>query len=261
MAYDSKSLHSVMSLLYAHDDEADEFDKPMPWDRPMPEKVYDLYLSVQDSERLKDVFEGHYPQHLDYYDPMNDPEHQRLHELGIGDLVTRKPVLVTHDGYLSPQDILEAVTFYQLAYGEPLFTVMKALGRTRENLKEAFNLLDSLAPTQQGIIFLNHGCHWTALSRGVEDGREEDLYYYFDPFGHPPPPEIGRWLRRKMQYDYNDEQYQTGDIECGMHCIVHALQKRAGSDRRMRCYRDYFFRQPTDAEAHLGAELAEIKDE
>lgn len=247
--YDRQAIDMVMSDLR---------DPPDPRRRPEPRCEYDYCMSLENEEKMYKLFNGAYLHDLTQYDPANDSQHKLLHDHGIGDIVHRKPILFdSGDGLLSSNDMIDAIRFYEAAYHLKPLDVLVAV--KRKDLPETFRMLKGLSRGQRGVVFLMHGHHWTSLSFGVED-NEKSLYYYFDPFGTPPCPEIYHWLCRRNNWDYSDRTFQRGATQCGMHCIVQALQLRAGSDRRMQRYRSFFFRAPSEEHRRLGEALAAIPD-
>lgn len=91
--------------------------------------------------------------------------------------------------------------------------------------KEGNYILQMKAPTkiERGVLLTKHGlqiqtipsddpAHWVAFMN--KDGK----YWYFDPFGFPPPEAIKKHFRDVV---YNKNQYQKLYNECcGEYCIM-----------------------------------------
>lgn len=70
------------------------------------------------------------------------------------------------------------------------------------------------------------GSHWVGML------KKEKMYYYFDPYGIPPPQTLIDLLRCAPEHLlYNDTQIQYIDsILCGYFCLVFLYQMQQSSD-------------------------------
>ena len=109
-----------------------------------------------------------------------------------------------------------------------------------------------------GIIFNldkhdEPGSHWVCA---FVDYTKRSAYY-FDSYGLPPPPEVGRFLERCRAQGcenivYNDIRHQRKDSECGMYCLYTIISLLKGrqfqqicmdvvNDDTMNMFRDVLF--------------------
>lgn len=205
----------------------------------LPRKLEDFYLDDDAMEIMIREF-GDEIDVLEYYDPVNDPQHRHLHSLPDGgDLVVRKPILnldaheTVDTRLLTSDEIISAYKFYRYVHAAD-FDYENLVVHATDNPKdlEIFDIED----LHHAVIFFNTGNHWVLIR------RVEDEIQYFDPFGVPPRnKKIAKFLKHRNSV-INKVQWQHGAVECGMHCLIQALDLDPANDATMTEYRHNFFR-------------------
>jgi len=106
-----------------------------------------------------------------------------------------------------------------------------------------FAKLISDGVTKLGVIFNldkhnESGSHWVASYADISSGK----IYFFDSYGLPPAPQIRKYMRRLEAFcsnhmkiknvviDYNKEQHQKENSECGVYSLNFIIRLLGGGD-------------------------------